>query len=171
VTGPGPGERLAAAAHYVIFSREPSELGKTKLAKVLWYADVLMYRAHGRTISGASSAEKRQYGPVPVGFFEAIDQLKADLKIIERAQPTWAGIRVEYVWLEEPNLEGFSGEEVAMLDHAAATVCPHSAGRVSDATHDALWDEIPLGGKIPIGAMATVPGEITPEIMAWAVKG
>jgi Protein of unknown function (DUF4065) len=146
-------DRLATLAHYVIYSREPSELGKTKLATILWLADVMMYRASGHSITGSTEAQKQKHGPVPVGFFEAVDRLKAQKKIVEREALTPAGNRIECV--TEPDISAFTGEEIAAVDRLADIICQHAASAVSEALYDPLWQEVPLGGKIPIGAAAT----------------
>lgn len=162
-------ERLQALAHYVIYRRHPSELGKTKLAKAIVAADVMMYRRSGKTVSGANSVIKMQHGPVPVRFFEAIAALKNAGKVVERLTPTPAGTRKEYIWLQEPDIGAFTGDEISTLERAADHICRNfTAVGISEATHDALWEETPIGQAIPIEAIATFPGEITPEIMAWA---
>lgn len=161
--------KLQAIAHYVIFRRDPGELGRTKLAKILLLADIMMYRSHGRTISGQVSAEKRQHGPIPWEFFDVLDDLKRQGKILERRTQTPLAPRIEYLWVKEPDLQAFTGEEVAIIEDAAEWISKNfTASGISEATHDALWDETPLGEEIPMEALATYPGEITPEIMAWA---
>ncbi len=163
------GTRMAQIAHYVIFSRNHQELGKTKLAKILWSADLMMYRLHGKTVTGSTHAIKLQFGPVPKDFFEAIKQLKRDGKIVERETPTLAGQRIEYIWISEPDLTGLTAEDVATVDRVAEWICKnHTAASISEATHDALWEEVRIGGDISIKAAAAFPGEITPSIMEWA---
>ena len=162
-------DRIESMAHYVIFRRDPAELGKTKLAKILVAADTMMYRLFGQTVSGFDHAVKRQHGPVPANFFQAIENLKVAGKIIERSVPTPVGDRKEYIWTAEPDLTGFTGQEIAIVEEAAEWICRNfTATSVSNATHDALWDETPLGEEVPFSALATYPGEITPEILAWA---
>jgi len=165
---PNP-DRLAAMAHYVIARCAPEELGATKLTKVLWFTDVFHYRRHGKTVSGARSYIKRQFGPVPPGITQAIEALKRAGKISERSAVTPAGIRREFVWLQEPDVSAFTPEEIDMLNEVMALVCKnHSAASISELTHDSLWSETLLGAEIPIGAASVVAGEVTPEVMAWA---
>lgn len=161
--------RTKELAHYIIFRREPAEVGRTKLAKILWAADIMMYRRHGRSVSGADGFVKLQHGPVPIGFFEVIDSLLAEGKIVARDTPTPVAYRKEYLWLVEPDVSNFSGEEIAIIEEAADYICKnHTATSISNASHDALWDETAAGGHIDLRAAATIPGEITPEILAWA---
>jgi hypothetical protein len=164
-------DRLAAMAHYVIARCPPEELGATKLNKVLWFTDVFHYRRHGKTVSGVKSYVKRQFGPVPPGIMQAIDALKRDGKINERSVATPAGTRREFVWLQEPDVSAFTPEEIDMLNEVMSLVCKnHSAASISELTHGSLWSETLLGGEIPIGAASVVAGEVTPEVMVWAIS-
>ena len=57
-------DRLLCVTHYVIKRCDPAKLGATKLNKVLWFADVIYYRRHGRTITASDNYVKQQFGPV-----------------------------------------------------------------------------------------------------------
>lgn len=161
--------RLAKVAHYVIAHCAPEKLGATKLNKVLWYSDVLFYRQHGRTITGEETYEKRQFGPVPKGINGTLRALEMKGSIKERRTPTPAGVRREFVWLQTADVEEFSGEEIDVLRDVMEAICDgHSAASISELTHDALWDETELGQPMSVKAGAVIPGEITPEALAWA---
>ena len=162
-------DRLSAVTHYVIAHCTPEKLGATKLNKVLWYADVIFYRLHGRTITGEEAYEKRQFGPVPKNINGILRTLQSAGKIKERINPTPVGARREFVWLEPPPVEKLTAEEVDVLRDVMQQVCDgHSATTISDATHDALWDETEIGQDMSVKAGAIVPGEITPDAIAWA---
>jgi hypothetical protein len=164
-------ERLSTTTHYVITHCPPEMLGATKLNKVLWYADVIFYRLHGRSITGEEAYEKRQYGPVPKNINTVLRSLQAAGKIKERAGPTPVGTRREFVWLEPPALEKFLPEEIDVLRDVMQQVCDgHSAASISDLTHDALWDETEIGQDMSIRAAAVLPGEITPDAIKWAKR-
>jgi hypothetical protein len=161
--------RLAEVAHYVIAHCPPDKLGATKLNKVLWYADVLFYREHGRTITGADTYEKRQFGPVPFGIYPTLRALEQAGAIKVRMTPTPAGARREFVWLTPPPVDKFTVEEIETLRDIMAAICDgHSAASISDLTHDALWDETEIGQPMSVKAGSIFPAEITPEAMNWA---
>jgi hypothetical protein len=162
-------DRLSAVTHYVIAHCTAEKLGTTKLNKVLWYADVIFYRLHGKTITGEEAYEKRQYGPVPKNINAILRSLQTAGKIKERINPTPVGVRSEFVWLELPDVEQFSAEEIDVLRDVMQQVCDgHSAASISDSTHDALWDETEIGQDMSIEAGAIVPSEITPDAIKWA---
>jgi Protein of unknown function (DUF4065) len=161
--------RLSEVAHYVIAHCTPDKLGATKLNKVLWYSDVIFYRLHGRTITGEEAYEKRQFGPVPKNINVILRSLGVACKIKERANPTPASLRREFVWLEAPAIENFSAEEIEILRNVMDQVCDgHSAASISDLSHDALWDETEIGQDMSVKAAAVFPGEITPDAIRWA---
>lgn len=161
--------RLATLAHYVIWRCDPADLGATKLNKVLWFADLESYRLTGRTITGAKSYQKRQYGPVPKGIMETLESLKSSAKISTSSENYFGFAKTMFMSLERPDISQLSAEEVAIVDMIAEAICrDHTAKSILDISHDALWEEIPLGGELPIGAAAMSPGEITPEDVEWA---
>jgi Antitoxin SocA-like, Panacea domain len=162
-------DRLSSVTHYVIARCDPERLGAVKLNKVLWFADVLYYRRHGRTITGVDNYMKQQYGPVQRGMLGVLDELKRDGKIVERFGETPVGLRREYVWLKEPDLTGFTADEVDVLNEVMDWICDgESAKSISEKSHDVLWDETEIGAPMPVRAGAVVPAEITADAMEWA---
>ncbi len=162
-------DRLPSVTHYVIARCDPAKLGATKLNKVLWFADVIYYRRHGRTITGVDNYVKQQFGPVQRNMLGVLEKLKKEGKIAERPSDTPVGIRREYVWLEEPTLAPFAGDEVDLLNEVMDWICNgESAKSISDKSHDVLWEETEIGAAMPVAAGAVVPAEITAEAVEWA---
>src|SRR3990167_8309142 len=62
------------------FLRSGKSIPKTKLAKLLYFADFGWYYYHLRSMSGMQY-RKIQYGPVPDSYFRIIDELFDDGKI------------------------------------------------------------------------------------------
>ena len=163
--------RTKEVAHYVIARARPDRLGATKLNKIMWIADLAAYRQLGKTITGQKSYRKMQYGPVPNDIVAALAALKAEGKVHERSADTPSGPRREFVWLERPDASVFDAVEVDILNEVIEWLCANfSAAQISEATHDALWDEIELGEQIPIGAASIVAGEVTAEDFDWALQ-
>ncbi len=161
--------KLKCTVHYVIARCDPVKLGATKLNKVLWFADVIYYGRHGRTITGSDSYVKQQFGPVQKNMLGVLADLKQEGKIIERPAATPVGFRREYIWVKEPDLTPFKADEIDVLNEVMEWICDdESAKSISDKSHDALWDETEIGAPMPIGAGAVVPAEITPEAVEWA---
>jgi hypothetical protein len=162
-------DRLTKTTHYVIARSQPDKLGAIKLNKVLWFADLIAYRRTGKTITGSDTYIKRQFGPVPDGIVSTINKLERDQKIIVRNVETPVGTRREFLWIEKPDVKAFSPDEIDVLHGVIDWICnDESAKSISAQTHDALWDEVEIGGHMSVKAGSIVPGEISPEAIAWA---
>ena len=162
-------DRTEPVAHYVIARADLNKLGAVKLNKVMWFADLEAYRRFGKTITGQSSYEKRQYGPVPNNIVRAIRHLEQNDMIATRLVPTFGGVdRREHVWLKKPDVSIFSPEEVDILN--TAITWDHTAKSISELSHDALWSQAEIGEQIPVGAATVVPDEVDGDDIAWALQ-
>ena len=65
-------EKMAAMVSY--FASRTSDLYKTKLNKLLFYADFINYHLNGHSISGSRYVHL-PYGPVPEGYEETLETL------------------------------------------------------------------------------------------------
>ena len=163
--------RLATIVHYVIARSDPEKLGATKLNKVLWYADIVFYRRHGKTLTGEDTYIKRQFGPVPSAITPTLETLRRDGKILERTVETPAGNRRQFLWLEQPDLATLNSEEIDVIHEVMDWICNNeSAKSISDKTHDALWQETEIGAPMSVRAASIVSAEISPEAIEWAKK-
>lgn len=165
-------DRTEAVAHYVIARADVNKLGAVKLNKVMWYADLEAYRRCGRTITGQTSYEKRQYGPVPNNIVRAIRHLEQTDVITTRMVPTFGDKdRRQFVWLKEPDVSVFSSDEVDILNGAINWVCDsHTATSISELTHNTLWEQAELGEQIPVGAATITPDDLDGDDIAWALQ-
>jgi hypothetical protein len=142
-----------------------------KLYKILWFADIEHYRLTGRSITGAASYTKRQYGPVPKGIMQALTTLEGEGKIAKSSANYYGGPKTMFLACERPDLQAFHADEIAIVDMVASAICErHTAASVSELTHNALWAETEIGNDMPIGAASVINGEVTPEDMDWAAK-
>jgi len=155
-------------AHYVIARTPPDQLGATKLNKVLWWVDCAAYRHWGASISGLDTYIRLPNGPVPDGIREALDLLKRSGCVVEQSRPTPAGSRREFIALKEPPVAEFSAEEIDLIGQVITAVCCMTAAEASNASHDALWEEIPHLGLMPVAAGSVVTREVRPDDLAWA---
>lgn len=161
--------KLEALVHYIVSVCRPDELGRTKLAKILWLSDVEHYRRTGRTITGTDAYVKDEHGPRHRNLYEAINALRARGQIAETPNFTPVGVRKELVHLTLPDPNLFSAQEIAIVDRVANSICRMSAKQASELTHDELWEAALYGERMPVAAAAVVAYETTdPDIEAWA---
>lgn len=161
-------DKLPDLIHHITTLCSPDELGRTRLAKILWFADVDQYRRTGKTITGSDDYVKDEFGPRHKYLYAAIEELAKSGKVEKVARPTPAGVRHELFPKAHPDVSKFTAEEIAVVDRVTAFVCQFSAKQASDITHDEVWDSAEIFERIPVAAVASVPGEITPEIIKWA---
>lgn len=160
--------RLSKLIHHITTLCEPDELGRTRLAKILWLSDVEYYRQTGKTISGADDYRKDEYGPRHRELYNAIDDLKKVGAVVARQSLTPVGPRQELVPIRTPDLSEFSADEIAVIDRITAAVIKLSAKQASDLTHDELWESALSNQRIPVAAASPISGEATPEFEQWA---
>ena len=163
-------DKLAAAAHLVIARLRADQLGATKLNKVLWFADCAHYRRHGRSLTGEREYVRKDNGPCPQRMEAVIHTLKERGKIAETLQPVIHYSRREFTALQEPDLSGFTVEEIDLLLSVALELAPLSAQGVSELSHDALWEEATPGGRIPVAAGAVSARPLLEADIPWARK-
>ena len=160
--------RLENLIHYIISVTPPENLGATKLAKIVWFADIEFYRLHGSTVTRADDYQRRDQGPLHADFNRSLAALKREAKISERAVQTPAGARREFVWLTPPAMDDFSGPEIAIVHNVINTIVPMSAKEASNLSHVEPWLSGYSGERLPVPAAAVIWGEVTDEDMAWA---
>lgn len=164
-----PSERLMAAAHYVISKTPPSDLGKVKLFKVLWYSDIEHYRKCGRSITGLAYYRRMPKGPVPEGIYPAIRKLKEAGKITQHKTIVYSHERHEFVSHQTPETSFFDDTELKTLDEFIDIISKWRAEAISEETHkDALWRELANGERMSINAGAIIPRKPTPKELEWA---
>lgn len=162
-------EQLAAAVHYVIAKADGHDLGKTKLNKILWFADCAAWRAHGRTITGLNEYVKLQYGPVPPRIDLALSHLEQQRLTATVHEYVGPYLRFAYRSLVEPRTDNYlSPQDRQILDSVIEAVRPMTAFDVSELSHDALWHATPYGQRIAVAAAAVQHTPPDERIREWA---
>jgi hypothetical protein len=161
-------KRIENLIHHITTLCDPGQLGRTKIAKILWLSDVEYFRRSGKTISHSDEYVKDEHGPRHSKLYESLAALKADNRVVERQGLTPVGYRNEYVPVSTVDVSDFSAEEIAIVDRITAKISGLSAKQASDLTHDDLWDAAYFNERMPVAAAAPIAGDVTPDIMNWA---
>ena len=162
--------RTSDLAHFIIGSTRPSELGKTKLFKTMWWADVLHYRRYGETISGLSAYVRMPKGPVPKNIYPVLRGLKAAGKILERQVNLGDAVRHEFIAIAPADPDRFTSREIQSIYRAIEAARPLTAAQASDMTHDPVWRVLEDREDMPVRAAAVIPGDVTPEDMELVLQ-
>lgn len=146
-------ERLAELVmHIATRLLGDSRFGKTKLNKVLFFADFEAHRRTGSSITGAVYQHLEQ-GPCPQQLLPAIRSLGTD--VAWRSHETYAGTQDQLVPLRPARLELFDGTEIALVDEIIEQLRGLTNRQVGELSHETLaWrltadrDEIPYGAAL-----------------------
>ncbi len=136
--------------------------GKIKLNKILFFSDMNAFTRLGTSISGFEY-EKREFGPVPRTIDTLIEQLQADgsATVYERDMPN-LNVQKRVTPLREPDLTGFSAQEIAIVSDVIEWIRPMSAKEISELSHEAVgWEVARMGETIPY-ATALIPPHVIP---------
>lgn len=165
-------DKFEALVHYICATcKDASKLGATKLNKILWLSDMLAYANHGAPITG-ETYKKDKFGPVPVHINAAVSHLQKDQKMQVQDIPFGDGSRKQKRFIAGGNINKslFSAEQLDLVDFIRDYVCEdHTAGSISDLTHDAVWEMAQMGERIPYEAILISRIEKpTKEDIDWA---
>lgn len=178
--------KLRALVHYVCHQAPRERLGKVKLHKILYYADINAYVRFGEGITGEVYV-KQKFGPVSLHLEEVLEELAEDgLVVLREAEGDndsamsddsigEAGSRRyrkgEFVSVRKPVLEGFLAEEVEVIDGVIEWICfNHTARSISQHSHDEVWNLLEMGEEIPYAtAYVSKLGVITQDDIEWGL--
>jgi len=128
----GPGvRRLREMAVY--FAEQPNTW-RTKLNKLLFYADFLHFKRHGVAISGARYIHM-QYGPVPADFYTLQAALVDDASIDEQVAAAGDRSGTVFVANRPADRSVFSESELDTLADVTDTFRGWSAKRIMEYSH------------------------------------
>lgn len=144
--------KLREAMLYVAQRCEDApSFGKTKLFKILFYADFEAYRRWRRSITQAQYV-KGPYGPLPdEADVEIATLVDAGAAVIQEvSHQVHPGLTESRLRLRHhPDAKLLSQEERALMDEYVQKFWDQSAGELSDLSHDFLgWRAAPMGGNI-----------------------
>ncbi|MCI0400054.1 MAG: SocA family protein [Gammaproteobacteria bacterium] len=146
-------EKFKTLVHYICREcREPSKLGKTKLHKILWLSDVQNYLLRAAPLTGERYI-KLKFGPCADHLDSILDELRAEgLLHIERTEHEGYD-QFEFYAKGEPNKGLFTEKELATInDQMRLVIEDHTAGSISDRSHDEIWRMAIMREEIPYQA-------------------
>lgn len=126
-----------------------SDVGKKKLAKLLYFIDFTLYELRKRSLSGMEYA-KRDYGPMPepIVFYNALEELKEE-KIIEIKKMN-GGFLEKIIPKDDPKMNVFDEKEGEILQQIAEKYRLENAGNLEKlAQSEPPYKMVEYGEKIP----------------------
>lgn len=151
-----------------IVSEGDESFGSVKLNKLLFFCDFAQYRATGHSLT-RQEYHKLAQGPAPRAILPLIEdmQKKGDVTLADR---TYHGYRQRKpVALREPRLAGFTGSEIALVNHIVCEYIALNARDISLGSHEFIgWKLAGEGETIPYESGLLDDSEPTEEDIAFA---
>jgi putative zinc finger/helix-turn-helix YgiT family protein len=122
-------DKLASVIGY--FAKYVNNLYKVKLMKLLWYADVLHFKRHGKAMTGLVY-KHMTYGALPLAYDEIIHlpTVKVEEEII------YDDISYRIVPNTEVNVSDFTPEELSVLELIATKFKNYRSREIVDYMHE-----------------------------------
>ncbi|TAJ39006.1 MAG: DUF4065 domain-containing protein [Reyranella sp.] len=161
-------QKFKALIHYVINRCPPEHVGKTKLNKAGFYADMICYLQLGRPMTGETYA-RQSHGPVAEHLQSCLRELIAEGDLDEKLVPYFGFSKYEYIARRPPNMSAFSDAEMKLVDEVADFVClQNSARSISELSHTEAWECAAPGEELPyFAATQLLPADVEEDDRAW----
>jgi uncharacterized phage-associated protein len=168
---PDSSEKLRELILYIAeHSERDEDFGKTKLNKILFYADFIAYAKMGRSITG-QEYQKMQFGPVPRDIEAALNYLRASEDLAIRKCDHYGCPQQRPVALRTPDLEAFTAEEIALVQQVIDDLGAMNAADVCDLSHKFIgWRVAGEGETIPYESVFVSDRELTEEEASYPLK-
>jgi hypothetical protein len=128
--------------------------GKTKLYKILFYADFWAFSKLGHSITG-EEYQKLKNGPAPRQALPVLNAMIRDRHCAWAERDYFGKRQQKLLALREPDLSQFSGEEIAIVQDVIRMLWSLDASAVSDLSHRFMgWQLAAEGETIPYSTVA-----------------
>lgn len=160
-------EKFKAVVHYLCH-HAGDDMGRVKLHKALYFADMVHFIDQGRPLTGVDY-QKQQFGPTARHLKWALDALSNE-NAIEVSKEDYFGLpKYRFKSNSTPGANALSNAEHALLDEVIAFTRNHNATALSEISHNEAWQAFAIGDVIPYEtAYWLIPTEVTDDDMIWA---
>lgn len=137
---------------------DDSTFGATMLNKVLYFSDFNAYRDLGDAITGARYF-KLPKGPAPRALLPAQQELVSEGRAVVRKRQSGRFFQRRLVAIDVPDLNLFSGSEIALVDKVIDALRGKSAVAVSRYSHEASvgWMAAEMQEDVPYSTAFLAP--------------
>lgn len=158
------------AIHYVCAKCPTEELGKVKLHKILYFADMIHFIGTGTPLTGAPY-QKQTFGPMARHLNWAVGELQKEGRLRAEKRDYFGFDKMDYQSLGEPDTRSLNENARRMLDEVIEFARSRSAKCISELSHMAAWEAAEIGGTIPYySAFGLYPAAVTDADVDAAVS-
>jgi hypothetical protein len=151
-------------------SEKDDRFGRTKLNKILFFADFLSFAKTGKAITGVTYWTL-PWGPGPKCLLPVLEKLAKSGRLAEQDIDFHGNPQKRPIALKAPDLKHFGAAEISLVDYVIEKLWNLTATEVSEFSHRFLfwWDAMPQKTDIPYAAAwVSVPTEFTSDEIALA---
>ncbi len=125
--------------------------GATKLNKILFLADCFAYRSRLKTVTEGVVYQKLDRGPAPRCLLPAQKPLIKKRRLAIQEISYYGHTQKKPIALQDPDLCGFTGQDIAFVEAAIEAVAAKNATQVSNLSDEFIgWQLAEFGEDIPI---------------------
>jgi hypothetical protein len=147
-----PNERLREMILYISKRLHGDlTLGKTKLNKILFFADFFSYLKNGEPVTG-TAYKKDEFGPVPANINMVLEQMKSAGEIAEGFLQRGSFKQKVIMPKRAANLAIFTEAQIAAVEDVIVNLTGYTNGDVSELSHKRIWRVARMGELIPYEA-------------------
>lgn len=130
------------------------KFGSVKLNKILYLSDFLAFGNWGEPITGVPYQHLKE-GPAPKRLLPVREELQKRGYLIVKEVPLKSGkTQKRTINLREPDLDKFTGKEIALVDEVIEALWNLDADETSDFSHRFVgWKMTKLKDPIPYGTI------------------
>jgi len=136
-------------------------LGSVQINKALILIDAFYHSYFKETLTGITYI-KHWYGPVPDYDAHAVLYKMEFDKIKVAHEKAGRVIKSAHYAICDPDYSVFSRRAIEIIRDVAMFIIQNKAGRLSDITHDMVYENAPMGGVIPIESVYSLETESLP---------
>lgn len=158
------------AIHYICAKCPADELGKVKLHKILYFADMIHFIDTGTSLTGVQY-QKQKFGPMARHLNWAIDELQRENRLRVEKRDYFGFEKIDYHALGEVDNHRLSDAARRVLDEVMEFVRSRSAKAIGELSHNAAWEAVEIGDVIPYySAFGLYPAAVTDADVDAAVS-
>ena len=137
------------------------DFGATKLNKILFFSDFRSYRMAHKGISGATY-QKLDHGPAPKCLLPVQNALIKGKSLAIEEVARYGKTQKRPVALREPDVSGFSAEEIALVNEVIRDLSGKNASDVSELSHRFWYDIAKSKEEIPLQvSLVDIPDDVS----------
>lgn len=163
-------DKLLDLVHWICAHCDSRELGRVKLHKILYFAEMFAYLDRGSSITGQEFI-KQKFGPTSRHLAWSLDKL-SKLGRIEIKKRNYFGYeKFDFVSNANPATNRLSEYELTIVQDIIEFVTQKTSREISEISHHEPWELVKIGESIPYeSAFLMLPVEFTQGDLEWAIE-